>query len=176
LRKPTWQPSPGRLQVAVLKDAKLDVTALSEPIERMIDKPPPDLLSNAKLNVMEEDKQPTELTERSEPSDSDSKEERGPAEELQQAEVRPVAEEQRRRDEYINESTAGCDANVKGARHRLTLTAFLNNPRFRPAASPCHAPARSLLCSPATWAWRTPVCQRRSRLRRESVGRKSYRR
>ena len=46
----TW-----RLQVAVLKDAKLDVTALSEPIERMIDKPPPDLLSNAKLNVMEED-------------------------------------------------------------------------------------------------------------------------
>ena len=68
----TW-----RLQLAVLKDAKLDVTALSEPIERMMDKPPPGLLSDAQLNVMEEEKQPTELTESSELSDSDSKEERG---------------------------------------------------------------------------------------------------
>ena len=78
----TW-----RVQLAVLKDAKLDVTALSEPIERMMDKPPPGLLSNAQLNVMEEDKQPTELTESNERSDSDSKEERRPAEELQQAEA-----------------------------------------------------------------------------------------
>ncbi len=74
----TW-----RLQLAVLKDAKLDVTALSEPIERMMNKPPPGLLSDAKLNVMEEDQQPTELTESSERSDSDSnsnsKEECGPA-------------------------------------------------------------------------------------------------
>jgi hypothetical protein len=30
-----------RVQLAVLKDAKLDVTALSEPIERMMDGPPP---------------------------------------------------------------------------------------------------------------------------------------
>ena len=47
----TW-----RVQLAVLKDAKLDVTARSpEPIERMIGEPPPGLLSNAELNVMEED-------------------------------------------------------------------------------------------------------------------------
>ena len=97
----TW-----RLQLAVLKDAKLDVTALSEPIERMMDKPPPGLLSDAQLNVMEEEKQPTELTESSERSDSDSKEERGPAEELQQAEAGPVAEEERRRDEELQQAEA----------------------------------------------------------------------
>ena len=67
----TW-----RVQLAVLKDAKLDVTALSEPIERMIGEPPPGLLSNAELNVMEEDEQPTELTESNERSDSDGREER----------------------------------------------------------------------------------------------------
>jgi hypothetical protein len=38
-----------RLQLAVLKDAKLDVTALSEPIERWMDEPPPGLLSDGKL-------------------------------------------------------------------------------------------------------------------------------
>ena len=32
-----------RVQLAVLKDAKLDVMALSEPIERMMDEPPPRL-------------------------------------------------------------------------------------------------------------------------------------
>jgi hypothetical protein len=37
-----------RVRLAVLKDAKLDVTALSEPIEHWIDEPPPGLLSNGK--------------------------------------------------------------------------------------------------------------------------------
>ena len=78
----TW-----RVQLAVLKDAKLDVTALSEPIERMIGEAPPGLLSNAELNVTEEDEQPTELTESNERSDSDSKEERRREDELQQAEA-----------------------------------------------------------------------------------------
>ena len=40
------------IQLAVLKDAKLDVTALSEPVERMMGEAPPGLLSNAELNVM----------------------------------------------------------------------------------------------------------------------------
>src|SRR6266568_2916920 len=62
-----------RVRLAVLKDAKLDVTALSEPIERFMDEPTPGLLSNGKLNVVEEDEPPTESNER---SDSDSKEER----------------------------------------------------------------------------------------------------
>jgi hypothetical protein len=71
-----------RVRLAVLKDAKLDVTALSEPIERMMDEPPPGLLSNGKLNVVEEDEPPTEPTESNERSDSDSKEERRRQEEL----------------------------------------------------------------------------------------------
>jgi hypothetical protein len=66
-----------RVRLAVLKDAKLDVTALSEPIEGWIDGPPPGLLSNGKPNVVEKDEPPTEPTERDERSDSDSKEERG---------------------------------------------------------------------------------------------------
>src|SRR5215470_11053348 len=37
-----------RVRLAVLKDAKLDVSALSAPIERIIDEPPPGLLSNGK--------------------------------------------------------------------------------------------------------------------------------
>jgi hypothetical protein len=71
-----------RVRLAVLKDAKVDVTALSEPIERMMDEPPPGLLSNGKLNVVEEDEPPTEPTESNERSDSDSKEERRRQEEL----------------------------------------------------------------------------------------------
>jgi hypothetical protein len=71
-----------RVRLAVLKDAKLDVTGLSEPIERMMDEPPPGLLSNGKLNVVEEDEPPTEPTESNERSDSDSKEERRRQEEL----------------------------------------------------------------------------------------------
>ena len=97
----TW-----RVQLAVLKDAKLDVTALSEPIERMMNEPPPGLLSNAKFNVMEEDEQPTEQTESNERSDSD-KEERRRQEELQQAEAQAAAEEERRREEELKQSEAG---------------------------------------------------------------------
>jgi hypothetical protein len=91
-----------RVWLAVLKDAKLDVTALSEPIERMMD-----LLSNGKLNVVEEDEPPTEPTdsnersetESNERSDIDSKEERRP---LQQAEAQRAADEERRRQEAEN--------------------------------------------------------------------------
>jgi hypothetical protein len=97
----TW-----RVQLAVLKDAKLDVTALSEPIERMIGEPPPGLLSNAELNVMEEDEQPTELTESNERSDSDGREERRREEELQQAEAQRLAEEERRREEELQQAEA----------------------------------------------------------------------
>src|SRR5262245_51554836 len=39
-----------RVLLAVLKDAKLDATALSEPIERRMDEPQPGLLSDATLN------------------------------------------------------------------------------------------------------------------------------
>jgi uncharacterized membrane protein len=54
-----------RLGLAVLKDAKLDVAALSESLERMrAHEPPPGLLPNGKLNVVEEDEPPTEPTER----------------------------------------------------------------------------------------------------------------
>jgi hypothetical protein len=60
-----------RVRLAVLKDAKLDVTALSEPIERWMDEPSP-----GKLNVVEKDERTTEpkSKERSD-SDSNSKEE-----------------------------------------------------------------------------------------------------
>jgi hypothetical protein len=93
-----------RVRLAVLKDAKLDVTALSEPIERMMDEPPPRLLSNGKVHVMEEDEQPTVLTE-NERSDSDSKERRR-QEELQQAETQRAAEEERRRQEELQQAEA----------------------------------------------------------------------
>src|SRR5215467_5187883 len=86
-----------RVLLAVLKDAKLDVTALSEPIEQWMDEPLPGLLSDGKLNVVEKDEPPTEPTESNERSDSDSKEERHRQEELQQAEAQPAAEEERRR-------------------------------------------------------------------------------
>jgi hypothetical protein len=66
-----------RVRLAVLKDAKLDVTVLSEPIERWMDEPPPGLLSDGKLN-----EQPTDPTDSNERSDSDSKEERRRQEEL----------------------------------------------------------------------------------------------
>src|SRR6266702_2668202 len=95
-----------RVQLAVLKDAKLDVTALSEPIERMMDEPPPGPLSNGKLKVVEEDEPSTEPTESNERSDSDSKEERRRQEELQQAEARRAAEEERRRQEELQQAEA----------------------------------------------------------------------
>jgi hypothetical protein len=71
-----------RLRLAVLKDAKLDVTALSEPIERWMDEPPPGLFSDGKLNVVEKDEAPKEPTENNERSNSDSKEERRRQEKL----------------------------------------------------------------------------------------------
>jgi len=76
-----------RVRLAVLKDAKLDVTALSEPIERWVDKPPPGLLSNGKLNVIEKDEPATEPTESNERSEGDSKEERRREEELPHKEL-----------------------------------------------------------------------------------------
>ena len=91
-----------RVRLAVLKDAKLDATALSEPIERWMDEPPPGLLSDGKLNVGEKSEPPTEPTERNERSDSDSKEERHRREELQQAEAQRAAEEERRRQKAEN--------------------------------------------------------------------------
>jgi hypothetical protein len=94
------------VRLAVLKDAKVDVTALSEPIERWMDEPPPGLLSNGKLNVVEEDEPPTEPTESNERSDSDSKEERRRQEELQQAEARRATEEERRRQEELQQAEA----------------------------------------------------------------------
>jgi hypothetical protein len=87
-----------RVWLAVLKDAKLDVTALSE-AERWMDEPLPGLLSDGKLNVVEKDEPPTEPTESNERSDSDSNEERRRQEEFQRAEARQAAEEERRREE-----------------------------------------------------------------------------
>jgi hypothetical protein len=84
-----------RARLAVLKDAKVDVTALSEPIERWMGEPPPALVSNGKLKL----EPPTEPMESNERFDSDSKEDRRPQEELQQAEARQAAEEERRQEE-----------------------------------------------------------------------------
>jgi hypothetical protein len=97
-----------RLRLAVLKDAKLDVTAVSEPIERWMDEPSPGLPSNGKLNVVEVDEPPTEPAESTERSDSDSnsKEERRRQEELQQAEARQAAEGERRRQEELQQAEA----------------------------------------------------------------------
>ena len=49
-----------RVRLAVLKDGKLDVTALSEPIERWMDEPLSGLLSDGKLNIVEKDEPPKE--------------------------------------------------------------------------------------------------------------------
>ena len=114
----TW-----RVQLAVLKDAKLDVTALSEPIERIMNEPPPGLLSNAKFDVMEEDEQPTEQTESKERSDSD-KEERRRQEELQQAEARA---EERRREEELQQAEARQAAEEKRRRQEAENKPFFWN-------------------------------------------------
>src|SRR5262244_3703361 len=76
-----------RVRLAVLKDAKLDVTALSEPIERWMDEPLSSLLSDGKLNVVEKDEPPKEPTESNARSDGDSEEEPRRLEELQRAEA-----------------------------------------------------------------------------------------
>jgi len=72
------------------------VAALSEPLERWMDEPPPGLV------LVEKNEPATEPTESNERSDSDSKEERRRQEELQQAEARWAAEEDRRRQEAEN--------------------------------------------------------------------------
>jgi hypothetical protein len=90
-----------QFRLAVLKDAKVDVTALSEPIERWMDEPSPSLLSNGKLNVVEVDEPPTEPAESNERSDSDSNEELRRQEELQRVEAREAAEEERHRQEEL---------------------------------------------------------------------------
>ena len=92
-----------RVRLAVLRDAKLDVTALSEPIERWMDEPLSGLLSDGKLNVVEKDEPPKEPTESNDRSDGDSEEERRRLEELQRAEARRADKEKRRREEAKNE-------------------------------------------------------------------------
>jgi hypothetical protein len=94
-----------RVRLAVLKDAKVDVTALSEPIERWMGEPP-GLVSNGKLKLVEKDEPPTKPIESNERFDSDSKEERRRQEELQRAEARQAAEEKRRRQEELQQAEA----------------------------------------------------------------------
>jgi hypothetical protein len=96
-----------QFRLAVLKDAKVAVTALSEPIERWMDEPSPRLLSNGKLNVVEVDEPPTEPAESNERSDSDSNEELRRQEELQRVEAREAAEEEElRRQEELQRAEA----------------------------------------------------------------------
>jgi hypothetical protein len=96
-----------QFRLAVLKDAKVDVTALSEPIERWMDEPSPSLLSNGKLNVVEVDEPPTEPAESNERSPSDSNEELRRQEELQRVEAREAAEEEElRRQEELKRAEA----------------------------------------------------------------------
>jgi hypothetical protein len=91
-----------QFRLAVLKDAKVDVTALSEPIERWMDEPSPSLLSNGKLNVVEVDEPPTEPAESNERSDSFRRQE-----ELQRVEARQAAEEEElRRQEELQRAEA----------------------------------------------------------------------
>ena len=96
-----------RVRLAVLKDAKVDVTALSEPMERWMDEPSSGFLSNGKLNVVEKDEPSTEPTEGNERSDSESEEELRRQEDFQQAAARrAAAEEERRRQEELQRAEA----------------------------------------------------------------------
>ena len=95
------------VRLAVLKDAKVDVTALSEPMERWMDEPSSGFLSNGKLNVVEKDEPSTEPTEGNERSDSESEEELRRQEDFQQAAARrAAAEEERRRQEELQRAEA----------------------------------------------------------------------
>jgi hypothetical protein len=76
------------------------VAALSEPLERWMDEPPPGLV------LVEKNEPATEPTESNERSDSDSKEERRRQEELQQAETRQAAEDEHRRQEELQRAEA----------------------------------------------------------------------
>jgi hypothetical protein len=95
------------VRLAVLKDAKVDVTALSEPLERWMDEPPPGLV------LVEKNEPATESNER---SDSESKDERRRQEELQQAETRQAAEDEHRRQEELQQAEARQAAEEEGRR------------------------------------------------------------
>src|SRR5258708_3894580 len=95
-----------RVRLAVLKDAKVDVTALSEPMERWMDEPSSGFLSNGKLNVVEKDEPSTEPTEGNERSDSESEEELRRQEDFQQAAARRAAAEECRRQEELQRAEA----------------------------------------------------------------------
>src|SRR5260370_2188667 len=96
-----------RGRLAVLKDAKVDVTALSEPMERWMDEPSSGFLSNGKLNLVEKDETTTKPTEGNERSDSESEQELRRQEDFQQAAARrAAAEEERRRQEELQRAEA----------------------------------------------------------------------
>jgi hypothetical protein len=82
-----------QFRLAVLKDAKVDVTALSEPIERWMDEPSSSLLSNDKLNVVEVHEPPREPA-----AEEEELRRQG---ELQRAEARQATEEERHRQEEL---------------------------------------------------------------------------
>jgi hypothetical protein len=108
-----------RVRLAVLKDAKVDVTALSEPMERWMDEPSSGFLSNGKLNVVEKDEPSTEPTEGNERSDSESEEELRRQEDFQQAAARrAAAEEERRRQEELQRAEARQAAEEEEERRR----------------------------------------------------------
>jgi hypothetical protein len=82
-----------QFRLAVLKDAKVDVTALSGPIERWMDEPSPSLLSNDKLKVVEVDEPPREPAA--------EEEELRRQEEVQRVEARQAAEDKCHRQEEL---------------------------------------------------------------------------
>ena len=106
----TW-----RVQLAVLKDAKLDVTALSEPIERMIGEAPEELQqarSQGELGDV--------ATEAQAEARRLAEEERRREEELQQAEARRLAEEERHREEELQQAEAqGAPEQERGQQEEL---------------------------------------------------------
>ncbi len=111
-----------RVRLAVLKDAKVDVTALSEPMERWMDEPSSGFLSNGKLNVVEKDEPSTEPTEGNERSDSESEEELRRQEDFQQAAARrAAAEEERRRQEELQRAEARQAAEEEAHRRQEEL-------------------------------------------------------
>jgi hypothetical protein len=105
-----------QFRLAVLKDAKVDVTALSEPIERWMDEPSPSLLSNDKLNVVQVDEPPREPAaeeelrrqevQRVEARQAAEEEELRRQEELQRAEARQATEEERHRQGELQRAEA----------------------------------------------------------------------
>jgi hypothetical protein len=126
-----------QFRLAVLKDAKVDVTALSEPIERWMDEPSPSLLSNGKLNVVEVDEPPTEPAESNERSDSDSNEELRRQEELQRVEAREAAdEEELRRQEELQRAEVRQAAEEEELRRQEELQRFSGASDFQSIVFP----------------------------------------